>query len=103
MIQIANTADRAWGAVAELRGDVVLNPKRLSDFAFVKARTWPETQQAHRTWWVNYNTEKHYAHRERQDGRHSPCVGYLGHPFRKKALSERSTRPILLAGEKRHR
>ena len=47
--------------------------KRLSDFAFAKARTWPEIQQAHRTWWVNYNTEKHYAHRERQDGRHSPA------------------------------
>src|SRR5258706_10073552 len=47
--------------------------KRLSDFAFAKARTWPEIQQAHRTWWVNYNTEKHYAHQERQDGRHSPA------------------------------
>jgi len=28
------------------------------------------------------------------------CAGYLGHPFRKKALRERSTSPILLAGEK---
>lgn len=46
--------------------------KRLADHAFSKARTWPEMQQAHRTWWVNYNTEKHYAHQTRQDGRHSP-------------------------------
>lgn len=25
-------------------------------------------QQAHQIWWSNYNQEKHYAHRERQDG-----------------------------------
>jgi len=30
---------------------------RLADFAFAKARTWLEIQQAHRTWWVNYNIE----------------------------------------------
>ncbi len=29
------------------------------------------------------------------------CAGYLAHPFRNKALCERSTGPILLAGEKR--
>ena len=46
--------------------------RRLADHAFSNARTWPEIQQAHQTWWTNYNTEHHYAHRERQDGRHSP-------------------------------
>ena len=55
--------------------------RRLADFAFSNARTWPEIQQAHQTWWQNYNQEKHYAHRERQDGRHSPLEvlrGMLG-------------------------
>jgi putative transposase len=64
--------------------------KRLSDFAFAKARTWPEIQQAHRTWWVNYNTEKHYAHQTRQDGRHSPTAvlrGVLGRTFPEEVLS----------------
>ena len=63
---------------------------RLADFAFAKARTWPEIQQAHRTWWVNYNTERHYAHRERQDGRHSPAEvlrGVLGRTFPEEVLS----------------
>lgn len=63
---------------------------RLADFAFAKARTWPEIQQAHRTWWVNYNTEKHYAHRTRQDGRHSPSEvlrGVLGRTFPDEVLS----------------
>jgi transposase len=63
---------------------------RLADFAFAKARTWSELQQAHRTWWVNYNIEKHYAHRTRQDGRHSPTEvlrGVLGRTFPEEVLS----------------
>ena len=46
--------------------------RRLGDHAFSNARTWPGIHQAHQTWWQNYNVEHHYAHRERQDGRHSP-------------------------------
>lgn len=46
--------------------------RRLGDHAFSNARTWPEIHQAHQSWWQNYNVEHHYAHRERQDGRHSP-------------------------------
>ena len=63
---------------------------RLADFAFAKARTWSEIQQMHRTWWVNYNTEKHYAHQTRQDGRHSPTEvlrGVLGRTFPEEVLS----------------
>lgn len=63
---------------------------RLADFAFAKARTWPEIQQAHRTWWVNYNIEHHSAHRERQDGRHSPTAvlrGVLGRTVPEEVLS----------------
>lgn len=46
--------------------------RRLADHSFSNARTWPETQQAHRTWWKNYNIEHQYANRVRQDRRHSP-------------------------------
>src|SRR5437763_363652 len=52
--------------------------RRLGDHAFSNARTWPEIHQAHQTWWQNYNVEHHYAHRERQDGRHSPSAVLRG-------------------------
>ncbi len=64
--------------------------RRLADHAFSNARTWPEIQQAHQTWWHNYNSEHHYAHRDRQDGRHSPSAvlrGMLGHTVPEDVLS----------------
>jgi hypothetical protein len=64
--------------------------RRLADYAFSNARTWPEIQQAHQTWWTNYNQEHHYAHRERQDGRHSPAEvlrGVLGRTIPEEVLS----------------
>ena len=64
--------------------------RRLADHAFSNARTWPEMQQAHQTWWQHYNVEHHYAHRERQDGRHSPEAvlrGVLGRTYPDEVLS----------------
>ncbi len=64
--------------------------RRLADHAFSNARTWPEIQQAHQTWWQNYNAEHHFAHRERQDGRHSPEAvlrGVLGRTYPEEVLS----------------
>jgi transposase len=64
--------------------------RRLADHAFSNARTWPEIQQAHQMWWKNYNVEHHYAHRERQDGRHSPSDvlrGVLGRTYPEEVLS----------------
>jgi hypothetical protein len=64
--------------------------RRLADHAFSNARNWPEMQQAHQTWWKNYNSEDHYAHRERQDGRHSPdevLRGVLGRTYPEEVLS----------------
>ena len=64
--------------------------RRLADHAFSKACMWPEMQQAHQTWWHNYNAEHHYAHRERQDGRHSPTEvlrGVLGRTYPEEVLS----------------
>ena len=76
--------------MGKLRGDPVLDPKRLADHAFSNARTWPEIQQVHQTWWQNYNVEHHFAHRERQDGRHSPASvlhGVLGRTIPEEVLS----------------
>jgi transposase len=64
--------------------------RRLGDHAFSNARTWAEMQQAHQTWWKNYNSEHHYAHRARQDGRHSPDAvlrGVLGRTIPEEVLS----------------
>jgi transposase len=64
--------------------------RRMADHAFSNARTWPEIQKAHQTWWKNYNAEDHYAHRERQDGRHSPEAvlrGRLGRTFPEEVLA----------------
>jgi transposase len=64
--------------------------KRLADHDFSNARSWPEMLQAHRKWWMNYNREHHYAHRKRQDGRHSPeevLRGVLGRTYPAEVLS----------------
>jgi putative transposase len=64
--------------------------KRLADRDFSHARTWSEIQWAHRTWWTNYNREHHYAHRDRQDGRHSPeevLRGVLGRTYPEEVLA----------------
>lgn len=69
--------------------------RRLADHAFSNARTWPEIQQAHLTWWQRYNQEYHHAHRERQDGRHSPedvLRGYWAYDSRRGTLARQIDR-----------
>jgi hypothetical protein len=73
----------------------------MADHAFSNARSWPEIQKAHRTWWENYNAEDHHAHRERQDGRHSPEAvlrGRLGRTFPEEVLAR-----VLYATQFTHR
>jgi len=80
-------AGEPWENYAETLFSV---QRRLADHAFSNARTWPEIQQAHQTWWEHYNSEHHYAHRERQDGRHSPSDvlrGVLGRTYPEEVLS----------------
>lgn len=64
--------------------------RRMADHSFSNARTFPEIQKAHQTWWKNYNAEDHYGHRERQDGRHNPEAvlrGRLGRTFPEEVLA----------------
>ena len=80
-------AGQPWENYAETLFSI---QRRLADHAFSNARTWPEIQQAHQTWWQNYNQEHHFAHRARQDGRHSPADvlrGILGHTIPEEVLS----------------
>jgi hypothetical protein len=46
--------------------------RRLADNYLNKAPTMDEMKKAHRTFIRDYNSQIHFAHRERQDGRHSP-------------------------------
>lgn len=46
--------------------------RRLADYYLNKAPTLDEMKKAHRQFIRDYNTQIHFAHRERQDNRHSP-------------------------------
>ncbi len=46
--------------------------RRLADYYLNKAPNWDEMKKAHRKFIRDYNTQIHFAHRERQDNRHSP-------------------------------
>src|SRR6266700_5136107 len=45
--------------------------RRLADYYLNKAPALDEMKKAHRKFIRDYNTQIHFAHRERQDGRHS--------------------------------
>lgn len=45
----------------------------MGDFHFKKARTWEEMRVEHDRWVADYNYQVHYAHRYRDDNRHSPA------------------------------
>ncbi len=47
--------------------------RRMADWYFEKATTWDELVAAHEKWVLDYNYQKHFAHEQREDGRHSPA------------------------------
>jgi putative transposase len=51
--------------------------RRLADWHFAEAESWPELTRAHDRFVEGYNAQPHWAHRERTDGRRSP-VEVLG-------------------------
>jgi hypothetical protein len=44
----------------------------MADHRFERAQNWQEMVEAHARWLADYNAQKHWAHREREDGRPSP-------------------------------
>ena len=53
--------------------------KRMADYYFARAESWEELVAAHDRWVEQYNTQMHWAHRQRKDGRRSPAevLGFL--------------------------
>ena len=46
--------------------------RRMGDFHFNKAKTWEDMRVEHDRWVADYNYQVHWAHRHREDKRHSP-------------------------------
>ncbi len=47
--------------------------RRMGDYHFKKAKTWEDMRVEHDRWVADYNFQVHYAHRHREDNRHSPA------------------------------
>jgi putative transposase len=47
--------------------------RRMADWHFAQATSWRELQEIHAAWIHDYNTQEHWAHLRRQDGRRSPA------------------------------
>jgi putative transposase len=46
--------------------------RRMADYYFAKAESWEELVEEHDRWLESYNTQRHWAHEDREDGRRSP-------------------------------
>lgn len=85
--------------------------RRMADFHFAKAKTWEEMRVEHDSWVADYNYQVHWAHRHREDNRHSPAevLGWVrGKPWEPEQLdrifySTRFTRRLNKAGYLRFR
>ncbi len=61
---------QAWQNYIETMFNIV---RRMADFQFHQAASWEEMEQIHRKWVRDYNTQRHWAHEQREDGCHSPA------------------------------
>ena len=80
-------AGKPWQNYAETLFSI---QRRMADYGFSNARTWPEMLSEHQKWWNHYNREHHFAHRARQNGWHSPqdvLRGVLGRTYPEVVLS----------------
>lgn len=60
---------QAWQNYIETAWNI---QRRLGDYHFAQAATWPDLQAVHQQWMHDYNAQAHWAHRQREDGRRSP-------------------------------
>jgi putative transposase len=60
---------QAWQNYIETMFNIV---RRMADFKFHQATSWEEIEQIHRQWVRDYNSQRHWAHEQREDGCHSP-------------------------------
>ena len=61
---------RPWQSYLETAFNV---QRRMADWHFAKAESWPELHAAHERWVEEYNARYHSAHERRPDGRRSPA------------------------------
>ena len=61
---------RPWQSYLETAFNV---QRRMADWHFAKAKSWPELHAAHERWVEEYNAQYHSAHEGRPDGRRSPA------------------------------
>jgi transposase-like protein len=68
--------------------------RRLADFYFAKATSWPELWALHDQWVTAHNWQPHWAHRHRKDGRHAPgeVLGFVQGRFWTTAELDRAFR-----------
>ena len=60
---------RPWQSYIETAFNV---QRRMADWHFAEAETWPELVTAHDRFVEDYNAQAHFAHERRDDGRRSP-------------------------------
>jgi transposase len=61
---------QAWQNYIETMFNIV---RRMADYFFHQAKSLEEMQQIHRKWVRDYNTQRHWAHEQREDNCHSPA------------------------------
>lgn len=61
---------QAWQNLIESQFNLM---RRLADWDFAQDSTWTQMLTTHAKWIANHNYQPHYAHKDRQDGRHSPA------------------------------
>ncbi len=60
---------QAWQSLIEANFGL---QRRLADHFFAKAESWEELVAEHDLWMERHNTQRHFAHENREDGRRSP-------------------------------
>ncbi len=66
-----------WQSLIETQFNV---QRRMADWPFAQATTWNGLLAAHDRFVADFNHQVHWAHRQREDGRHSPAevLGWVG-------------------------
>jgi putative transposase len=62
---------RPWQSYIETHFNV---QRRMADWTYAQAQTWPELRAAHDRFAADYNYQRHFAHERREDGKHSPAA-----------------------------
>jgi hypothetical protein len=61
---------RPWQSYIETHFNV---QRRMADWTYAQAQTWQELRAAHDRFAADYNYQRHFAHEQREDGKHSPA------------------------------